>query len=116
MNSRHAAVLTTIASDCALADPRLLKQHVTCHLREGRLLHVLDLSDLENLSPRLMLTLLALFYAAQRAGGILALVVSKSAALHALTLAGLDGVIPMFVDVMQAVDAVRDRTKAKAIA
>jgi anti-anti-sigma factor len=93
------------------------------HLRVGRLIHVLDLTDLDTVDRRLMLTLLSLFHHIQRSNGLFALVVVSPEVLRSFAIAGLDGIIPMFPQVAQAVNAAnacarnpRDRMHARAIA
>ena len=103
MDGRRDAVVTSLKEPFTAMDERRLKATITDHLREGRVIHVIDLSELETISTRSLHTLLSLFYAAQRKNGVLALVITRPLVLKLLEMTGLDGIFPVFSDVQQAV-------------
>jgi anti-anti-sigma factor len=123
VDKQRDAVVTSVKRSSALTDARSLKRHIMEHLREGRRIHVLDLTDLDTVDRGLMLTLLSLFRNTQRANGLFALAVESPEVLRSFAIAGLDGIIPIFSNVAQAVNAAqacarnpRDRMRARAIA
>ena len=99
------AIVTSLTEPVSVVDKRRLKAAIANHLREGRLVHVVDLTEVENVGTRLMQVLLALFHAVQRANRVFALVITRTAVLESFAVTGLDGILPIFGDVAQAVRA-----------
>ena len=102
MDGRSDAIVTSLESPYFVADERVLKATILNHLRDGNVIHIVDLTQLQSVSTSLMNTLLGLFYATRQKQGQFALVITQPELLRPFEIAGLDGVFPIFPDVAQA--------------
>ncbi|HEV7180621.1 MAG TPA: STAS domain-containing protein [Candidatus Baltobacteraceae bacterium] len=105
MDGRRDAIVTSLKEPFTVTDERALKAAVLAHLRELRLIHVVDLAELHGVTTSLMNTLLALYRAIQQKHGVLALVIAKPDAMRAFEISGLDGLFTIFPEVAEAVRA-----------
>ena len=103
MEERRDAIVTSVSTALSVVDERVLKATILTHLRDGNLVHIIDLMQLQRVSTRLMNTLVGLFYATRQKNGLFALVISQPEVLRSFEIAGLDGIFPIFPDVAQAI-------------
>ena len=103
MDGRSDAIVTSLKSPCFVADERVLKATILNHLRDGNVIHIVDLTQLQSINTSLINTLLGLFYATQQKHGQFALVIAEPEILRPFEIAGLDGVFPIFPDMAQAI-------------
>jgi anti-anti-sigma factor len=104
-SERSGVIVSSLREPVSLADERWLRTTIGRHLRDGRLVHVVDLLDVEHVGTHLMQTLLALFNESRRVNGIFALVINQPPVLDIFAVTGLDGIFPIFAAVAEAVRA-----------